>query len=213
MAPCGAIDKFMSVRFLIFILSCLLAATSYSASRYYRYVDDSGVRVIRDTIPPEMVPKGYDILGVDGRLIKSVPRALTQEEIDALGDDKKAQAQAAAEAAKQAEADRKLLTIFSAPRDAERARDRKIEALDVLISVNRGNIVRLRSEYEQGQQLAATKERTGQVVPKHLIDKMERTLRQIEQLEESIAEKEAEKVVVREEYAKDIERLKQLMGQ
>ena len=161
----------------------MLAATGYSASRYYRYVDESGVRVIRDTIPPDMVHNGYDILGVDGRLIKTVPRALTEDEINALSEDKKAQAQAAAQAAVQAEADRKLLTIFSTPQDAERARDRKIEALEVLISVNRGNIVRLKSEYDQSQQMAATKERAGQAVPHHLVDKMDRVLRQIEKLE------------------------------
>ncbi|MCG8316255.1 MAG: hypothetical protein MI976_23850, partial [Pseudomonadales bacterium] len=139
--------------------------------------------------------------------------ALTEDEINALSEDKKAQAQAAAQAAVQAEADRKLLTIFSTPQDAERARDRKIEALEVLISVNRGNIVRLKSEYDQSQQMAATKERAGQAVPHHLVDKMDRVLRQIEKLEASIAEKEAEKIVVREECAKDIERLKQLMGE
>ena len=192
-------------------LGFVMAATSSAASRFYRYEDDNGVRVIRDTIPPEVVHKGYDILGSDGRLVERVPRSLTKEEREAIEASKGSREQLAEERAQQEAADRKLLTIFSAPEDAERARDRKIEALDVLVSVNRGNIVRLQSEYDQAQQQAAQLERAGNAVPDHLVEKMERVARQISKLQETIDEKEKEKQQVSAEYARDIERLKQLM--
>lgn len=203
----------MLIRIIVVFLGLAVAASGFGGSRFYRYVDENGVRVIRDTIPPELVHLGYDILGPDGRVIKTVPRALTEEELKALAKDRKTEAMLAEEAAKREAADKKLLTIFSTPKDAERARDRKLEALDVLISVNRGNIVRLKSEYEQAQKQAATRERAGQKVPEHLIEKMERIERQIKKLEETIVDKEKEKDVVREQYAKDIERLKYLMRQ
>lgn len=201
------------MRFIVVVISLLFAAASVAGTRYYRYENDAGVKVIRDTIPPEVIYKGYDILGADGRLIKRVPRALTEAELKELEQKKENKEQMAVEAAKQKAADEKLLTIFSNPQDAERARERKIEALDVLISVNRGNIVRLQSEYDQAQQQAAARERAGKKVPEHLIEKMERVERQINKLEETIKEKEQEKEVVREQYAKDIERLKYLMRQ
>ena len=203
----------MLFRLAVFCLGLVVAATSLAAPRFYRYEDANGVRVIRDTIPPDMVHKGYDILGSDGRLIKRVPRALTEEELRAMEESQETREQLAEERARQEAADKKLLTIFSAPKDAERARDRKIEALDVLISVNRGNIVRLRSEYDQAQQQAAELERAGKAVPEHLIEKMDRIDRQIRKLQETIDEKENEKQQVREQYAKDIERLKFLMRQ
>ncbi|MCG8673097.1 MAG: DUF4124 domain-containing protein [Pseudomonadales bacterium] len=184
-----------------------------AATRFYRYEDENGLKVIHDSIPPEMVHKGYDILGADGRLIRKVPRALTKEEIEAIKAKKESGAVLAEQAAKQAEADKRLLTIFSNPQDAERARDRKLEALDVLISVNRGNIARLKSEFEIAQQQAATRERAGQKVPDHMIEKMDRVDRQIQKLETNITEKELEKTMVREQYAKDIDRLKFLMRQ
>lgn len=195
------------------MMGFVFVAESMAATRYYRYEDNNGQKVIHDSIPPSMVHKGYDILGADGRLIRTVPRALTKEEIEALNAKKESGAVLAEEAAKQAEADKKLLTIFSNPQDAERARDRKLEALDVLISVNRGNIVRLKSEFETAQQLAATRERAGQAVPDHMIEKMDRVDRQIQKLQASNEEKELEKVMVRDQYAKDIERLKFLMRQ
>ncbi|MDX1692162.1 MAG: DUF4124 domain-containing protein, partial [Ketobacteraceae bacterium] len=155
----------------------------------------------------------YDILGSDGRVIKTIPRALTEEELQALEEKKQSKEEMLEEKARQEAADKKLLTIFSSPKDAERARDRKIEALDVLISVNRGNIVRLQSEYDQAQQEAAKLERSGKSVPEHLIEKMDRIERQIRKLQETIDEKEREKQEVREQYARDIERLKYLMRQ
>lgn len=203
----------MLVRAFFVVVCFAFVANSFAATRYYRYEDANGFRVIHDTIPPEMVHKGYDILGADGRLLRTVPRALTKEELEALDEQKKSGAVLAEEAAKQAAADKKLLTIFSNPKDAERARDRKLEALDVLISVNLGNISRLRSEFEEAQQQAATRERAGQSVPEHMIEKMDRVERQIQKLEANIAEKEQEKSMVSEQYAKDIERLKFLMRQ
>lgn len=209
------VDDFfnMLVRAFLVVVCFAFVANSFAATRYYRYEDANGVRVIHDSIPPEMVHKGYDILGTDGRLIRTVPRALTREEIEALEAKQESGAVLAEEAAKQAEADKKLLTIFSNPQDAERARDRKLEALDVLISVNLGNIARLKSEFEEVQQKAATRERAGQAVPDHMIEKMDRVERQIQKLEANIEEKEQEKVMVREQYAKDIDRLKFLMRQ
>lgn len=202
---------FLSVFIMCFGVSSLCVAER-TVLKMYRYKDEQGVTVIRDSVPPHIVHKGYDVIGSDGLLIERVPRALTKEEIEALeGTASVRDAQRRKDEAQEA-ADKKLLTMFSSPRDAERARERKIEALDVLISVHRGNIIRLRAEYDIVQKQAADIERSGQPVPEHLIEKMDRIDRQIIKLEENIEEKEAEKLVVRASYAKDIERLKELKG-
>lgn len=203
----------MLFRICVVVFTLMFAASSFAAKRFYRFEDENGIRVIRDTIPPDLVHKGYDILGADGRVLKTVPRALTQEEIKELEKNQQTDEQRAQQAALQEAADKKLLTIFSAPKDAERARERKLEALDVLISVNKGNITRLKSEFDQAQQEAAANERAGAAVPEHLIEKMDRIERQIQKLEANIDEKELEKDAVREQYAKDIDRLIFLMRQ
>lgn len=194
---------------LITMAILLLACVGAQASNLYRYENDEGVMVIDYSVPPEFVHKGYDVLTRKGRLIERVPRALTPEEMAQRSE----QERAALELARQQEQDRKLLTIFSSAEDAERARDRKIEAIDVYINVTRGNILKLQGDFNTAQAQAAERERAGQAVPGYLVESMESLRRQIEQAEASIEEKEREKDVIRAEYAKDIERLRFLLEQ
>lgn len=195
------------MRRLITVALLLTVSCSALAGNLYRYENDQGVLVIDHTVPPEFVHKGYDIINTNGRLIQRVPRALTPEELAAKSEQEKA----AIDQAKQQELDKKLLTIFSSPADAERARDRKIEALDVYINVTRGNILKLQNDFNIAQAQAAERERAGQKVPEYLVENMDSLRRQIEQAEASIAEKEEEKEVIRQEYAEDIERLRYLL--
>ncbi len=192
----------------------LLSSAAYAEpGKLYRYNDAQGRVVLNDRIPPELISRGYSILNRRGQLIKVVPRELTEEEITLRDGSKGERKQRVLQEALQKKADQRLLTIFSNPEDAERARERKIEALDVMISINQSNIMRLRSEYDVSQEQAAAKERAGKSVGERLLEKIERFDRQIIKLEETNAEKEEEKLAVRESYAKDIERLKILIKQ
>ncbi len=192
----------------------VLSSSAYAeAGKLYRYNDAQGRVVLNDRIPPELISKGYSILNRNGQVIKVVPRELTEEEITFRDGSKGERKQRALRAAQQDKADQRLLTIFSNPEDAERARERKIEALDVIISINKSNVMRLRSEYDVTQEKAAVQERAGKSVAEHLLEKIERFERQINKLEETNEEKEKEKLAVRESYAKDIDRLKILIEQ
>ena len=177
------------------------------ALNFYRYENDEGRKVMTQTLPPEVVSRGYEVLNERGTVIKVVPRALTKEELAAQAEEER-QKRLDAE---QLERDKQLLTIFSSPKDAERARDRKLEAIDVYINVTKGNIAKLQNEYNAAQAQAAARERSGEQVPDYLVSKMDSFGRQIRRAEESIAEKEQEKISIREEYQEDIDRLKYLM--
>ena len=145
------------MRRLIAVLVLALMTGHALAGKLYRYENAEGVVVIDDSIPPEFIRNGYDVLSNSGRLLERVPRALTAEELANKTEEQKL----AAERAKQDKADKKLLTIFSSAADAERARDRKIEALDVYINVTRGNILKLQGDFNAAQSQAAEKERSG----------------------------------------------------
>lgn len=186
----------------------LMLTQQVLAVNFYRYENDEGRKVMTQTLPPEVVSRGYEILNERGTVIQVVPRALTKEELAAQAEEER-QKRLDAE---QLERDKQLLAIFSSPKDAERARDRKLEAIDVYINVTKGNISKLRSEYDTAQAQAAAKERSGEQVPDYLVSKMDSFGRQIRRAEESIAEKEQEKVSIRDEYQQDIDRLKYLMN-
>lgn len=199
---------------LITTVFCLFSAeVSAETNRLYRYNDAQGRVVLNDHVPPEMIPNGYTILNSRGQVVKVVERALTAEEIEQREGSKDERQKKALAAIAQEKSDQRLLTIFSHPKDAERARERKIEALDVMISINQSNIVRLRSEFDIVQGQAAAREREGQEVAPHMLEKIERIERQINKLEGTNAEKEKEKEIVRESYARDITRLKALIQQ
>lgn len=196
----------------IVIAGLMVSTVDASERRMYRYTDADGTRVIRDHIPPQFVSEGYDILRPNGMLIERVPRTLSQAERDAKYGTAEEQRMAEETKRAQEEADRRLLTIFSHPDDAVRARDRRLEALDVIIGVHRGNIINLRADFDQTQHQAAIMERGGRAVPQEMIDKMNSLNRQINRLEEDIRVKEMEKDEIRVSYARDIERLKFLRG-
>ncbi|WP_290580294.1 hypothetical protein [Ketobacter sp.] len=197
----------MNVTNLVIGLLGILMVQSVSAVNFYRYENDEGRKVMTQTLPPEVVPRGYEVLNERGSVIKVVPRAMTPEELAAQAEvDRQKRLDA-----EQMERDKQLLAIFSSPKDAERARDRKLEAIDVYINVTRGNIAKLQSEYNTAQAQAAARERSGEEVPEYLVSKMESFARQIRRAEESIAEKEQEKVSISDEYQQDIDRLKYLM--
>ena len=195
------------MRFLGMILLLGLSTQVLAGGHLYRYTNDQGVEVIDDSIPPEYVKKGYDVLTTSGRLLEHVPAAMTPEQLAAQ---KKKEA-LKQEQAKQLEADKKLLEMFSGPKDAERARDRKMEAIDVYINVTKGNINKLQGDYDQAQAQAAERERAGQKVPDYLVQKMDSISRQVKQAKESIQEKLQEKQQIRQDYQKDIDRLKVLV--
>lgn len=194
---------------MIFLLAGLLISHSVLAVSYYRYENEEGRKVITQTLPPNVVSRGYEVLNERGIVTKVVPKALSPEELAELAETERGKLQQA----EQARRDKKLLSIFSSPKDAERARDRKLEAIDVYINVTRGNILKLKSEFNLAQSQAAEKERAGQDVPDFLVEKMDSFTRQIQQAEESIQEKEQEKLVIRDEYQKDIDRLKYLQDE
>lgn len=199
--------------FCTLLVSLFASSVNAEPGRLYRYKDANGNVVLNGRVPPEIIPKGYTILNSHGQVIRVVPRQLTKEEIEKRDGSKEERKRRELSLALQEKADQRLLTIFSSPEDAERARERKIEALDVIVNINKSNIARLRSEYDVTQERAAAQERAGREVGAHILEKIERIERQIDKLEETNAEKDKEKLEVRASYAKDIARLKVLIEQ
>ena len=191
------------------LLTFFLWSGLSQAALYYRYTNNDGQLVIGQSVPAEFAALGYEVLNAQGRVIKVVPRALTEEELAA----REAHQERQREKADQLLRDRKLLNIFSSPEDAERARDRKLEALDVYINVTQGNIIKLKNDYSQAQAQAAQLERAGEKVPQYLLDKLTSLSRQMDKAKQSIAQKEQEKDQIRAEYQKDVVRLRELSEQ
>jgi hypothetical protein len=190
----------------------LLVATSLAAQQfYYRYTNDNGVKVINDILPPEVVPRGYEVINRSGQVVKTVPRQLTAQERE-HNKEQLAQQQREAEAlAKQQAWDETLLLRYSSVDDIEAARERAMRDMNIRISILRSNLLSVKSEIESEQQRAANLERMGRQAAPDLLEKIEVLQAEIENIEESIAQRSLEKDELYASYQRDIERFTLLL--
>jgi predicted RNase H-like nuclease (RuvC/YqgF family) len=187
------------------VLAAILGSTAAHANTY-RYTDENGQMVISNTVPQEAVKRGYQILNQQGRVIREVAPALTEEEI-AAREARKREEQRLEEQRKQ---DAMLLKRFSSPDSAVKAMHRKIEELESLIQLKQGNISVLESQLQNEQSRAADMERQGREVLQGVLQKISRLEQQIGELEAEIADQRSDIDAARQEFLEDIRRLEQI---
>lgn len=174
----------------------------------YRYTDDNGQLVISNTIPQEATKRGYQIISDSGRVIETIAPAPTAEELAAREAAKERKQQQEA----QLEQDRLLLKRFSHPDQAVRAMHRKVQELEGLIALKRGNISVLTSQLDNEQRRAAEMERAGRKVPDATLKKIYRLEGQVRDIEREIAAQRLEIDAVAKRFLSDIERLEEITG-
>lgn len=120
---------------------------------------------------------------------------------------------AAEEARRKAEAaDRVLLATFSSVDDMELARDGRLAAIESQIRLTENQIEKLETNLASIIKNAADMERQGKTPPERIRDDIASVREQIARNEAFIADKRAEQDAVREEFAADIARFRELKG-
>ncbi len=175
------------------------------AGAFYRYVNDKGVTVIDSAIPPQYVSKGYDVLSRSGQLLKRVPPTVVDDPADE-GEAKRRRE----EAAQMIRRDAELKKLYSSPQDAERLRDRQIEAITLKVDYAKGQLLQLTGKRKRDLEQAAKLERAGTPVPKEMRENLARLNEQIAGLDKDIRTLEDDKVRMRTDFGPIIERLKVL---
>ena len=191
----------------LWLLAGLGQAADIPGARWYRYYDDKHQPTVTDSVTAEHISRGYDALSANMQLIQHVPpqRALTPEEIAANKAKRDAEAQRARD-------DKQLLRLYSTPSDAEHARDRQIDALQLRIDFSSNAVTSLRQRRAADAQKAAVYERTGKPVPKDLKDSISNYDKQIQSAQTEVSERKAEQDRIRKEFEPVITRLKELTG-
>lgn len=193
--------------FSVVLLVATLASSLAQAAeaRWYRYYDDKKQPNVTDNVSPEHIVRGYDELTASMQLIKHIPpqRTLTPAET------------AAARTARDAEAlrlrnDKHLLRLYSAPADAEHARNRQLDAIQLRIDFSNSSLTSLRQRRSAEAQRAAAFERTGKPVPNDLKESIAHYDQQIRSAQAEITTRKAEQDKIRAEFAPAIQRLQEL---
>lgn len=188
-------------------LAPLLQAEEIPGAKWYRYYDENNRPNVTDSLTAEHIARGYDALSGSMQLIKHVPaqRAATAEEKAAAKAKREAQQQ-------QAKDDKQLLRLYSSPADAEHARDRQIDALQLRVDFSTNSLAGLRQRRAAEAQKAASYERTGKPVSADLKASISNYDKQIQSAQAEIIQRKAEQEKVRADFEPVIQRLVTLTG-
>ncbi|MGB3610232.1 MAG: hypothetical protein WA987_07615 [Cellvibrio sp.] len=185
----------------------LSASATYAAEVpgrvYYRYINEEGVKVINATIPPEYVPKGYEVVSLSGEVIRVVEPSPTGEEAKRAAEERKLQQQ-------QEKADKLLRRRYSSVADIEAAKTRNLQELQGNISILTSNLSNVRAQIESQQERAASIERSGRTVGDDLLHNLANLQAEERDIQMQIKHREREYQAASDKFDQDIKRFKEI---
>ncbi len=199
-------------RYLILVATLTLTLPVFGESVFYRYPGANGDIVIDDKVPPEAIPRGYDVIRADGSIVKTVAPELSAQE-RRVWEQEQAITEARAEAeAKMRKWDESLMLRYSDLNDIEVAKQRALTNIRVRISILKSNLAVVKQQVLKNQADAAEMERQGRSVPEELLDTIRDLRLEVEATEGQIARRTEEIDEVAENYERDKARFAKLLG-
>ncbi len=188
---------------LVCFSSLWAAGSSSSAPEeiYYRYITADGVVHLERTLTNTAIENGYQRVDSYGRVLEEVEGV-------ALHDEEARKRRLTA--ARQRREDAELLRLYAGPDDAVRARDRKVDSLELAISYEENNLAQLQMKLDDEIAVAARSERAGNKVAAPVQEAIDRLQRQIKASEKKLAGFDREIEEVNREYAPIIHRLEEI---
>ena len=165
---------------------------------YYRYVNDEGVQVLDDHIPPRFVPKGYEVVSLNGTVLRRVAPAPSPEE-------QRARKEAKRQRIEQDAYHQELRRRYSTVKDIEDAKRRNLAELQGNISILESNLSNVRLQIRDQEGRAARLERSGQTVPDALLDNIATLKQEVQKNLAQIERRQTEYDEVAEKFDEDAE--------
>ncbi len=192
------------------VLALIIFVPAGANAELYKYENEDGVTVLDSHVPARYVKNGYTILSLDGRLLEVVPRALSDEEIQARDTELARTAEQERKEREQKIADDNLLRLYGAPEDVTRARDTKLASIDGFLNTSRSNIARVKAQKRNLELTAAETERAGGTVSQQHLERIRSVENRIRQYEAEIQQKLEEMERLRQTFARDLQRVREL---
>jgi hypothetical protein len=180
----------------------------------YRCTDAKGQTHFAQNIPAECMDRDVEVVDKTGQVLRVIPGRGTLEE--------QARAQAEAETNKKAaeqaaQRDRTLLATYLTVADIERLRDQRLEILQQQAQVTQQYIANLRGREERlmddVQKYRPYNDKpNAPVLPDHIGEDIVNTVNGLQVYEQELAKNTTEQTRLRDEFASDISRFKELKG-
>jgi hypothetical protein len=183
------------------VLAFLIAGAAWAAGggapgkphQRYKWTDAEGALHYSDSLPPEAVKFGYEIVNPQGVVIKHVDRAKTSEE-RAAAKAEIAKAQAAKDTAEaRVRNDKQMLAAYPTEDDLKRAQHQQAEMMEQNLTSAR---ISLQSQEKSLAELlghAAEFDSNNKPVPTNLAKKISDMRKQVEEQRSYIARKQGER--------------------
>jgi len=189
------------------LAAIVLLATGTAEAGMYRWVDGNGRVHYSDTPPMTFQQSGGAEMSKQGNIIKRTQsEAERKAEAERLAEEKRIQA----EQQKQAQLDRALTQTYTTEAEIDLARDRALENYKLMIrgaeiraSAVEANLTDLRSRI-------ANIQKSGRKVGPSLQEQLDQAVREREELKRTIQNNQAAMNQVREKYAADKARFREL---
>lgn len=205
-----------AIFFCIYLPICLAA----QPTKFYRYKDEHGSYIISNTLPPEAMALGYDIVTPRGNVIEHIAPQKSAADLAEdlkLENQKKIEKQLSEEKAKQAlvqsRKDEVLLKLFSSKEDIIRSRDEKISSIEILVGITKENINRQIKVLKDTKRKAQEIQKSGHPTPVHLQNLLDETRLNIKESKAFLKQKKLEIIDIHNQYQNQIERFEYLVKQ
>lgn len=192
--------KFLTAGLFLAFTVSLSSFAANPAKTYYRYIDNNGVKVIGNSIPPELIDNGYEVVTVSGKVLKTIPAAdknLTPEQRAARGRDKRSQEKY----------DTELRKLYTSVAEVEGAKKRTLSGLRNNIDILNANLLSVRKQLSDQEKLAANTERAGQKVSPEIVKNIASLRTQEKETLVQISQREMEFKSTSDKFDADRERM------
>jgi hypothetical protein len=194
---------------LIAIIALFLPFPSL-AGKLYKWVDDKGQTHYTQTLPPSDAHRARSRLDEHGIVVEQVDAAKTEEQLRQEAEQERLRKEQQRLVEKQQAEDRVLLRSFRSEDDILMTRDGQLQSVDTSIRVTQANIKRLKLNLEEMQQDAAKRELRGRTVSEKVLKDIENKRQALEDAYSSIIEREHDKNRIRQSFARDLKRFREL---
>jgi hypothetical protein len=191
-----------------FIIAMSATALAQEADKkvFYRYTTSEGRKVVSQTIPPQYVRNGYELLSIGGQILKVVPPAPAEADSERIAKERKA-------AREQARIDLELRQTYSSVKDIDSAKTRNLQELVNTISILQANLASIKTQLKAQEEHAATIERNGKTVSEDILKNISTLRAEEKDLNNQIKQRQAEYESAAAKYDQDRIRFIEINGQ
>jgi len=170
---------------------------------YYRYINNQGIKVLDRSIPPQYIRNGYEVVAINGEVLRVVEPAPSEADAERVLHEKKVQHA-------QQQNDALLRRRYSTLHDIDAVKSRTLLELQSNIDILQTNLTNIRLQIEQAQSRAALVERSGREVPEDMLKNLADLDAEVVDTREQIKQRQTEYQLQSDRFDEDRRRFAEI---